>query len=98
VGVELVDLVLGDGEAHFAFCFRQDDPKASPEAEAALVAEEFGHFARGIAGDERVLVVFVGHGGRPGLGGLEKLVKAGRTFARWKRGFILSCEPISCDW
>ena len=58
---QLGDLLVGDGEAELGFGLGEPDPELPPGAELALVGPEGGHLARGVAGDERVVVGVV-HG------------------------------------
>jgi hypothetical protein len=58
---QLGDLFLRDRQAEFVLALGERDPEATPEAELALVAEERGHFRRGVAADERVFVAIVRH-------------------------------------
>ena len=65
VGLELVDLLPGDRQAQFGLGLGQRHPQPPPGAELPLRTPQRAHLRRGIAGDQRIVVLVgvVGHGG-----------------------------------
>ena len=68
---QLGDLLAGDGEAEVGFGLGEPNPELPPGAELALVGPEGGHLARGVAGDERVVVGGVHESRESGVGSRE---------------------------
>ena len=63
VGPELLDLLPGDGQAQFGLGLGQGDPQPPPGAELPLRTPQPAHLRRGIAGNQRIVVLIgvVGH-------------------------------------